>query len=40
MAWFHKAEYTTLRQAPPRDVVPDGLWFKCNECVNIIYRKD
>jgi acetyl-CoA carboxylase carboxyl transferase subunit beta len=40
MAWFRKDQYTTLREAPPRDVIPEGLWFKCTECVNFIYRKD
>ncbi|MCX8036087.1 MAG: acetyl-CoA carboxylase, carboxyltransferase subunit beta [Candidatus Sumerlaeia bacterium] len=40
MAWFRKPQYTTLRATPPRDVIPEGLWFKCTECVNFIYRKD
>jgi len=40
MAWFRKPQYTALRETPPRDVIPDGLWFKCTECVNFIYRKD
>jgi len=40
MAWFRKPQYATLRETPPRDVIPDGLWFKCTECVNFIYRKD
>jgi len=40
MAWFRKPQYTQLRPTPPRDRVPAGLWFKCNECVNFIYRKD
>jgi acetyl-CoA carboxylase carboxyl transferase subunit beta len=40
MAWFRKQQYTQLRPTPPRDRVPAGLWFKCNECVSLIYRKD
>lgn len=40
MAWFSKPQYTTLRPTPPRDRVPEGLWYKCTECVNLIYRKD
>ena len=40
MAWFRKPQYTPLRPTPPRDRVPEGLWFKCSECVNLIYRKD
>jgi acetyl-CoA carboxylase carboxyl transferase subunit beta len=40
MAWFRKPQYTQLRPTPPRDRVPAGLWFKCNECVSFIYRKD
>jgi acetyl-CoA carboxylase carboxyl transferase subunit beta len=40
MAWFRKAQYTSLRETPPRDDIPEGLWFKCTECVSFIYRKD
>jgi len=40
MAWFRKPQYASLRETPPRDIIPEGLWFKCNECVNFIYRKD
>jgi len=40
MAWFRKEQYTALRETPPHDIIPEGLWFKCTECVNFIYRKD
>lgn len=40
MAWFKKPQYTTLQQPKKKDRIPDGMWWKCPECVSIIYSKD
>ncbi|MFQ6103427.1 MAG: acetyl-CoA carboxylase, carboxyltransferase subunit beta [Candidatus Glassbacteria bacterium] len=38
MAWFRK-EKKRFRGQPKRQA-PDGLWLKCNECGEIIYRQE
>ena len=40
MAWFHKnrTPKTTVDQKKSR--IPDNIWIKCNNCQEIIYRKE
>lgn len=41
MAWFRKPKYTTIQitRRKPTDV-QDGMWIKCKECGEMIYKKD
>ena len=41
MAWFKKEK--APKQAPPperRFQIPEGLWVKCDNCKEIIYKKE
>jgi len=40
MAWFHKSKYTTLLPPAQRHRIPEGLWIKCPECLEILTKKD
>ena len=42
MAWFKKERpETTAQEAPAKKVkIPEGLWVKCDNCKEIIYRKE
>lgn len=40
MAWFKKPQYTKLEPPKKKDRIPDGMWWKCPECLEIIYNKD
>jgi acetyl-CoA carboxylase carboxyl transferase subunit beta len=42
MAWFKKERpETTTQEAPAKKVkIPEGLWVKCDNCKEIIYRKE
>jgi acetyl-CoA carboxylase carboxyl transferase subunit beta len=40
MAWFRKTRYTTLRSPTQRDRIPEGMWRKCSECLEIITNKE
>ena len=42
MSWFRKRKYTILNQEPAERKVeiPDGLWHKCPECLNIVLAND
>jgi acetyl-CoA carboxylase carboxyl transferase subunit beta len=42
MAWFKKERpETTSQEAPAKKVkIPEGLWVKCDNCKEIIYRKE
>ncbi len=40
MVWFKKKKYTVLQPPTQRDRIPDGMWHKCENCLNIIYAKD
>ncbi len=42
MAWFKKERPGgTAPEAPPKKVkIPEGLWVKCDNCKEIIYRKE
>ena len=40
MAWFRKPKYTTLQQPTQRHRIPEGMWFKCPECLEILIKKE
>ncbi len=42
MAWFKKERpENAAPEAPPKKVkIPEGLWVKCDNCKEIIYRKE
>jgi len=41
MSWFRKRKYTILNQTEVRRVeIPDGLWHKCSQCLNIVLARD
>lgn len=40
MAWFRKPKYTTIPITQGKTDVPEGLWIKCKECGEMIYKKD
>ncbi len=40
MAWFRKPKYTTISITRRKSDVPEGLWIKCKECGEMIYKKD
>lgn len=40
MAWFRKPKYTTIHIRRRKPEVPEGLWIKCKECGEMIYKKD
>jgi acetyl-CoA carboxylase carboxyl transferase subunit beta len=42
MAWFKKERpESAAPEAPPKKVkIPEGLWVKCDNCKEIIYRKE
>jgi len=42
MAWFKKErpEQLTSDAAPKKVKIPEGLWVKCDNCKEIIYRKE
>ncbi|MCD6386189.1 acetyl-CoA carboxylase carboxyltransferase subunit beta [Candidatus Sumerlaeota bacterium] len=40
MVWFRKKKYTVLEAPQKKDRIPDGLWHKCENCLNILYKKD
>ena len=39
MPWFKKQRYTSVKPAKRKDL-PDGLWVKCPQCLEILYRED
>jgi acetyl-CoA carboxylase carboxyl transferase subunit beta len=39
MAWFKKQK-TTEPEAPKRSKVSEGMWLKCNNCREIVFRKE
>ncbi|TKB62591.1 MAG: acetyl-CoA carboxylase carboxyltransferase subunit beta [Nitrospira sp.] len=39
MAWFKKQK-TTETEAPKRSKVSEGMWLKCNNCREIVFRKE
>ncbi|MEO8216434.1 MAG: acetyl-CoA carboxylase, carboxyltransferase subunit beta [Acidobacteriota bacterium] len=38
MSWFKKEK--TPKEAVERTTIPEGLWLKCEECKEIVYRKE
>ena len=41
MAWFRKTKKPKpVRMDRPRSTVPEGLWVKCDDCKEIVYRKE
>lgn len=40
MVWFHKPKYTTLRPPALRHRIPEGMWFRCPECLEILVTRD
>ena len=36
MAWFRKPKYTTLRGPVQRGRIPEGMWLKCPECLEMV----
>ncbi len=42
MAWFKKERpESNATEAPPKKIkIPEGLWVKCDNCKEIIYRKE
>ncbi len=40
MTWFRKEQFTVLKAPQLKDRIPDGLWYKCENCLNILYIKD
>lgn len=40
MAWFRKTRYTTLRSPTQRTRIPEGMWRKCSQCLEIISNKE
>ncbi len=39
MAWFRK-EKKPRELSPDKTAIPEGLWVKCDECKEIVYRKE
>ena len=40
MAWFRREQAPLSPRTRPESRVPEGLWFKCESCKEILYRKD
>jgi acetyl-CoA carboxylase carboxyl transferase subunit beta len=42
MSWFKRPKYTTLTIKPQieKRPSPDGIWIKCEECNELIYKKE
>jgi len=40
MFWFRKREKVTIPKEERRVRVPEGLWIKCEDCGEIIYKKE
>ncbi|ANM30314.1 acetyl-CoA carboxyl transferase [Acidobacteria bacterium Mor1] len=40
MAWFKKEKTPKQPQAERRFTVPEGLWVKCPDCKEIVYKKE
>jgi acetyl-CoA carboxylase, carboxyl transferase, beta subunit len=38
MAWFKRSKENILTDAPKKDV-PDGMWVKCDECGELMHKK-
>ncbi len=40
MAWFSKGKIRGETQEEKKVKIPEGLWIKCNNCREIVYRKE
>lgn len=40
MAWFKKQKYTTIKAPARHGDVPEGAWKKCEECGEILHRRE
>ncbi|MDI6736500.1 MAG: acetyl-CoA carboxylase, carboxyltransferase subunit beta [bacterium] len=40
MAWFRKPKYTTIPVTQRKSEIAEGLWVKCKDCGEMIYKKD
>lgn len=40
MKWFKKEKYTLLKSSAARDRIPEGLWTKCDNCVEVIVTRE
>ena len=40
MAWFKKEKTPKLPTGDRRFTIPEGLWVKCDNCKEIIYKKE
>lgn len=40
MAWIRKPKYTTIPMQQRKTDITDGLWIRCEECGEMIYKKD
>ena len=40
MAWFRREQAPLAKNAAAESRVPEGLWSKCENCKEILYRKD
>jgi acetyl-CoA carboxylase carboxyl transferase subunit beta len=40
MAWFKKEKTPKLRSGDRKITIPEGLWVKCDNCKEIIYKKE
>src|SRR6516162_10013721 len=40
MAWFKKEKTPRLPAAEKKISIPEGLWVKCDNCKEIIYKKE
>ena len=39
MPWFKKQRYTSVKPGTRKDM-PDGLWIRCAQCLEILYKQD
>jgi acetyl-CoA carboxylase carboxyl transferase subunit beta len=40
MAWFKKEKTPKLKAGERKFIIPEGLWVKCDNCKEIIYKKE
>ena len=40
MSWFKKPKYTVKKPKEKKREIPRGLWVKCQDCGEIVYRKE
>lgn len=40
MVWFKKPKYSIVTPPAKRAKIPDGLWVRCDDCGDLIFRKE